>query len=221
MTETRVDGRSALREQRREAILASAHHLALGPGDFTIEDVAAAAGVSRRTVFNHFPTFESLLVAVCEEVLAQVTEQVLREVDANLANLPSDSSRHVATLDGLCAAVRDADLPAAIATIVTLVDEDDDRPRVRAISQAALDHVGQRLVTQVLNRDPDLDPITVGFTVAFLMNGIGVVARRWVREYPAPVTPASRRAWRAYMRSLTDQLAYGYRGSPQGQTAAH
>lgn len=218
MTGTRVDGRSVLREQRRDAILASTRELAMtsGPGGFTVDEVAAAAGVSRRTVFNHFPTFEGLLVAVCEQVLAQVTDQLLRAIDANLANLPPDSARHVAALDGLCAALRDTDLPTAMTTIVGIVGEDhDEQPRGQAISQAALDHVGQRLVAQVQAHVPDIDTVVLGLTVAFLMNGIGVIARRWVHEYAAKVTPASRRAWRGYMTRLTEQLAGGYRNSIQ------
>lgn len=185
-----------------------------GPGGFTVDEVAAAAGVSRRTVFNHFPTFENLLVAVCEQVLAQVTKQLLHAIDAELANLPSDSSRHVAAIDGLCAAVRDTDLPTAMTTIVSIVGEDHgEQPRGQAISQAALDQVGRRLVAQVQAHVPDIDALVLGLTVAFLMNGIGVIARRWVKEYAATVTPASRRAWRGYMTRLTDQLAGGYRGT--------
>jgi AcrR family transcriptional regulator len=218
MAGTRIDGRSVLREQRRDAILASTRDLAMtsGPDGFTVDEVAAAAGVSRRTVFNHFPTFESLLVAVCEQVLAQVTDQLLHTIDAKLANLPVDTGRHVAAIDGLCEAVRDTDLPTAMTTIVGIVGEDhEDQPRGQAISQAALDHVGRRLVAQVQTHVPDIDAVALSLTVAFLMNGIGVLARRWVHEYAAKLTPASRRAWRAYMTRLIEQLAGGYRSAIQ------
>ncbi len=219
MTGTRVDGRSVLREQRRDAILASTRELAMtsGPDGFTVDEVAAAAGVSRRTVFNHFSTFENLLVAVCEQVLAQVTDQLLHTIDAKLANLPAaGAGRHVAAIDGLCEAVRDTDLPTAMTTIVGIVgEENEDQPRGQAISQAALDQVGRRLVAQVQTHVPDIDAVVLALTVAFLMNGIGVLARRWVHEYAAKLTPASRRAWRAYLARLTEQLAGGYRSSIQ------
>ena len=44
----------------------------------TVDDIAAAAGVSVRTFFNYFPTKEEAVVGVDEDVLAEVAEEVRR-----------------------------------------------------------------------------------------------------------------------------------------------
>ena len=57
-----TDGRGVLRLQRRDAIVDAARGLAAAHGSdgFTVDQVAQVAGVSRRTVFNHFATVDDL-----------------------------------------------------------------------------------------------------------------------------------------------------------------
>jgi AcrR family transcriptional regulator len=50
--------------------------LAAGGFDATIEDIAAAAGVSRRTVFRHFATHNEVLAAAMSEMLARYDDLV-------------------------------------------------------------------------------------------------------------------------------------------------
>ncbi|WP_460934199.1 TetR/AcrR family transcriptional regulator [Phycicoccus ginsengisoli] len=213
MTEIPVDGRSALRAERRQAILAATRELAASTSTtrITVDQVADRAGVSRRTVFNHFGSFEALLVAVCEEVLAQVTAQVLDDI-ARRSGAGTASPRDPdASLDALCAAVRAADLPTAMVSIVRLIAGlGGDETRVEAISQSALDQVGRRLAGQVREADPGIDALSLDLTVAFLMNGVGVLAHRWLEAHGAQLTPASRRAWSRSMSRLLTQVRTGY-----------
>ncbi|MBT8160020.1 MULTISPECIES: TetR family transcriptional regulator [Arthrobacter] len=46
-----------------------------GIGNFTVEDIAEVAGVSRRTFFNYFPSLEAALAAVTEGFLDNALEQ--------------------------------------------------------------------------------------------------------------------------------------------------
>lgn len=46
-----------------------------GPGNFTVEDIAAAAGVSRRTFFNYFPSLEAALSSVADGFMDRALEQ--------------------------------------------------------------------------------------------------------------------------------------------------
>jgi AcrR family transcriptional regulator len=71
-----------LRERKkratRDAILFAARRLFMDQGfdDVTVAEIAAAADVSEKTVFNHFPSKEDLALAGGEERLAAVVEAV-------------------------------------------------------------------------------------------------------------------------------------------------
>ena len=63
----RPDGRAARRERTRMAIVEALRSL-LDAGDLrpTTEAIAARAGVSERSIFQHFPDREMLLFAIAE-----------------------------------------------------------------------------------------------------------------------------------------------------------
>ncbi len=73
---------TGLRERKkaetRQAISAAALDLALthGPGGVTVDDIAAAADVSPRTVFNYFATKEEAILGVDPERRAEVLERL-------------------------------------------------------------------------------------------------------------------------------------------------
>ncbi len=46
-----------------------------GSGNFTVEDIAASAGVSRRTFFNYFPSLEAALASVADGFMDHALEQ--------------------------------------------------------------------------------------------------------------------------------------------------
>lgn len=53
-----------------------------GPGNFTVEDITASAGVSRRTFFNYFPSLEAALASVADGFMDRALEQFrLRPAD--------------------------------------------------------------------------------------------------------------------------------------------
>jgi TetR/AcrR family transcriptional regulator, mexCD-oprJ operon repressor len=64
-----LDHRRAVAERNLEAILAAAERLLERRAPATISAVAAEAGLSRVTVYAHFPTRELLLEAVAERAL--------------------------------------------------------------------------------------------------------------------------------------------------------
>jgi AcrR family transcriptional regulator len=68
----------------RQAISSSTLELlrSEGPGNFTVEDIADAAGVSRRTFFNYFNSTEAAIASVTHGFLDTVLEQFrLRPAD--------------------------------------------------------------------------------------------------------------------------------------------
>lgn len=53
-----------------------------GPGNFTVEDIAAAAGISRRTFFNYFSSTDAALAAISHGFLESAISQLkLRPTD--------------------------------------------------------------------------------------------------------------------------------------------
>ncbi len=54
-----------------------------GPGKLTLSEVAAAAGVSRPTLYRWFPTKDDLLAAVTDYERAQFHAGLLAEIDAH------------------------------------------------------------------------------------------------------------------------------------------
>jgi TetR/AcrR family transcriptional regulator, regulator of autoinduction and epiphytic fitness len=79
------DGRTIRAERTRQALVEALHGL-LGEGELrpTAERIAGRAGVSERSVFQHFPDREVLLEAVAR----QQYEQIVRELDPVDASLP-------------------------------------------------------------------------------------------------------------------------------------
>ena len=80
--ESRSPSRSGIRAQQRRrtdaeqnvaAILQAAAETLSAQPEASVEDVARAAGVSRQTVYAHFPSREALLDAVVERATAEVT----------------------------------------------------------------------------------------------------------------------------------------------------
>jgi AcrR family transcriptional regulator len=73
MTRAAADHRRATAERNVAAILDAAAELLSQNGPTSIAAVAAQAGVSRVTVYAHFPTWEALLEAVVERAVGHTT----------------------------------------------------------------------------------------------------------------------------------------------------
>lgn len=82
MPQTTQDHRRAAAERSIEAILDAAERLLADGSEASISAVAAAAGVSRVTLYAHFPTRPALLEAVAQRVIG-------RTVDAITASEPT------------------------------------------------------------------------------------------------------------------------------------
>ena len=211
------------REQRHRALVDAARALATehGADGFTVEAVASLAGVSRRTVFNHFAGLDDLLVAVCEQILAEVTTDLLTGLDRLTGDTdgPVDDS---AALDAVCEAARGVDLPTAIVTIHhVLGGHDASDERADAISRTAFDHVAGRLRDRLRDRAPALDPLDLELTLTLLTAGIATLARHWLEAHP-DLTPDVRPDARTDWDQLLDRLLLRLRaGHPSSREATH
>jgi TetR/AcrR family transcriptional regulator of autoinduction and epiphytic fitness len=181
------DASGTQRDQRHRAIVDAARSLATDHGahGFTVDRVAELAGVSRRTVFNHFAGIDHLLVAVCEQVLTDVTTELLEGVDRLTADLPAGAAGHQHALAALGEASRTVDLPTAIVTIHHALG----RPatgdeRAAGISRTAFEHVGTRLRARMRDRAPDLDPFDLELELTLLTDGLALAGGYWIDRHP-------------------------------------
>ncbi|TDC73800.1 TetR/AcrR family transcriptional regulator [Streptomyces hainanensis] len=78
--------RSAGRPEKRRLITAAARRVfgAEGYARASVDDIAAEAGVSKRTVYNHFGDKESLFLAVALEGAHEVTATIARLLEKHL-----------------------------------------------------------------------------------------------------------------------------------------
>ncbi|WP_456237847.1 TetR/AcrR family transcriptional regulator [Nocardioides flavus (ex Wang et al. 2016)] len=203
---------------RRVAILDAARSLATehGPDGFTVDQVAMRAGVSRRTVFNHFAGLEALLVAVCEQLLAETTTSLLAEVDRRTAALPAEEPGGTdgrTVLAAVAGAARGVDLPTAIASIhLVLGAPGPGDERAQHISRTAFEHVGGRLREHLQRRAPGLDDLDLDLTLALMFSGITTLADRWLARHPDlrhVVPDAARADWDRLLDRLLDHLRVG------------
>src|SRR2546425_12821489 len=78
---------TGLRERTRRAVRAELAELALGLfvergyERTTVEDIAAAAGLSRRSFFRYFPTKEDVLFGDVDELAEQIAEDIRARPD--------------------------------------------------------------------------------------------------------------------------------------------
>jgi AcrR family transcriptional regulator len=100
MSDTAAPSRRELNKTaNRDAIAAAALELlrSRGIGEFTVDDIAAAAGVSRRTFFNYFSSAEAAIASFTQKYLDSVIEQLLRRP----SNEPLlESAQHALTAVG-------------------------------------------------------------------------------------------------------------------------
>lgn len=145
-----------LRERKkietRRAIAAVALELALerGPGDVTVDDIADAAGVSPRTVFNYFGTKDEAILGLSPESRAETIELVrARPVDEHpVESLKVVLRERLTTMD---------DSGRYWRTRADLVRRFPELYPAHVASQAALEAELTTVIAERLGMDPALD----------------------------------------------------------------
>lgn len=73
-----TDGRSRAKSERRDLLLETATRLLRerGSAEITLEEIADAAGVARRTIYNHFPTKDALFSALAAPIAERLAGRI-------------------------------------------------------------------------------------------------------------------------------------------------
>lgn len=199
-----ADRRSLLRERRHRAIIDAAAALMRETEgtDFTVEELAERAEVSRRTVFNHFATLDDVHIAVCGELLGGLFEQVAL----------GSAGEGASILDEVAETLRDIELvePMAYLTRVFGGVQDPPPPRSAAMLLRAFTELSRMLVHQIAERHPEADELNVHLLVSSVASGLIVIHRHWYEATGAVVDEHSHRVWRGLLDRLLDKVRHGH-----------
>lgn len=211
-----VDRRSAVKRRHRRAILTAAAELmdTTGGTAFSVDELADRAGVSRRTVFNHFGSLD--------DVVAQVSANVLSELVDNLAAAaPPEALPPGATLlDEVDEVVRSTDLVTPMAYLTrTLGGEDPQSPFQDRLLTQAIEQVGTGLVEVLRRRHPDAELLDLQLLVSSVTAGVIVLHQHWWQRTGAVDSPSSRTVWNELLTHLFTQLRSGFTATTRGEAA--
>lgn len=197
----RRDRRTELKEQHRAALVAAAEALLeeRGPG-FSVDDLARRAEVARRTVFNHFPTLDDVMV----EVGVGELERLLAAYDATAGGVPSGTD----PLDELEARLLRMDLVPALARLTRRFAADSASGRT--LLERALALFTPRLMTDARERWPDAPPLESDLFAAQVTSGLVVLQRHWAERTGAVVSPSSRAVWADLVSTLIERMRTGH-----------
>ncbi|WP_369746305.1 TetR family transcriptional regulator [Paenarthrobacter sp. AMU7] len=111
-----------------------------GSGNFTVEDIAASAGVSRRTFFNYFPSLEAALASVADGFMDHALEQFrLRPADESI--LESAQAALMALAD-----------PMSVAPMAELFSLTHDNRQLARSELEAWEHCTEQIIEAARSR---------------------------------------------------------------------
>ncbi|MBF4993991.1 TetR family transcriptional regulator [Arthrobacter gandavensis] len=180
MTEQQISRRERNKTATRRAIADATLGLvrSKGAGQFTIDDIADAAGISRRTFFNYFPSATAALNVAMEDFL----DGVLGHFQAR----PQDEDIVDSMLHALSQPADPANL-AVMAELHGLAEQHPDMVRVRL---EAWDHAEHRIVDSLRTRlGQETDPFYTSTLVAAVLACGRSAFTQWQQRTQGEITP--------------------------------
>ena len=207
---------------RRDIVQAAADLMHDGGGvDFSVDDLATRAGVSRRTVFNHFPSLDDVVAAVGADAFGTVRDALLAVAPPTPSGPGRDAARD-ALRDDLVAALRRAELVAPMASLTRglgLAGESADAavvpPHQAMLLLRSLSDVSEELAADLARRHADVEALDVELLVAQAMSSLVVLHRHWFARTGGASDGAAHDTWSA----LLDHLVPALRTTPPGPIA--
>jgi TetR/AcrR family transcriptional regulator of autoinduction and epiphytic fitness len=202
------DRRAALKARHRRAIIDAAAALIdeTGVATFTVDELAARADVSRRSVFNHFTSIDEIVTTVCSEVLGGV-------LDEFTANTPTTAAGDM--FDEVVEVLRATDLVPPMAYLTRVIGMEDPvaSPRQAVMLLSTFTDISERLSGELTRRHPATELLDIHLMVSALFGGLVVLHRYWFEATGAAVDEESRRVWSELLERLIAATRNGHRST--------
>ena len=180
MSEQQISRREQNKTATRRAIADATLGLvrARGAGQFTVDDIAEAAGISRRTFFNYFPSTSAALNVTMEDFL----DGVLGHFQAR----PHNEN----IVDSMLNALSQPADPANLAVMAELHGLAEEHPDMARVHLEAWDQAEHRIVDSLRTRlGQDTDPFYTGTLVAAVLACGRSAFAEWQRRTQGAINP--------------------------------
>jgi AcrR family transcriptional regulator len=202
------DRRAALKARHRRAIVDAAAALMdeRASSRFSVDELAARADVSRRTVFNHFASLDDVVIAAASDILGDVVD----ELGARAGAAGPDAD----VLDQMAFATRAEHLVPLMARLVRMLGGEAEAgtalpAREAALVQRTFALLDERLTAAVVRGRAEADDLEVELLVVAFMAGALMLFRRWYAATGATDDARSRGLWDELLGRLTVLLRRG------------
>jgi AcrR family transcriptional regulator len=177
------------------------------PTKFSVDDLAAKADVSRRTIFNHFVSLDDVIAAAC-------TRELLKTIDtleARAAASSFTSGSLPSLFDEITSMLRSADIPPAISFLSRALENLQEGERYpRRMVQEAFSRIADRLVDEAIRRHPDVARLDIELLVSTLLHATSLASRYWVEQTNAQLDDASLLRWSELLEHVMANVRKGY-----------
>ncbi|MHA7241440.1 TetR/AcrR family transcriptional regulator [Arthrobacter sp. TMS1-12-1] len=170
-----------------------------GPAGLTVDDIAAGAGVSRRTFFNYFPSREAALVVSIEDFLDHAADQFL----SRPAQEPLLESMYEVLI-----ALADPIHLAAMTEVYGLAGTDAQMNRFQL---QGWESCADRLIAAISQRPgADSDPLYASALVGSVLSSGKAALAQWYGRTGGDVTEESLKLLRQLLVDVVGYLRHGF-----------
>lgn len=202
------DKREAIKWLNRRAIVMAAGELADAHGikGVTVNDLAKRAGVSRRTIFNHFSSAEDAVYEYLSELISELLGTVLD-------NVPRPRAGHEAQLGevyrDLIAATQASDLLGALHPLLAHVPAVADNPSTALWGEKVTAAATDRVEAVLRERLPRRDRFELRVVASTLINTIALCVAEWTARTDGHLNHDTQGVWDHLFETALHVLGQG------------